>query len=186
MLVQLLLVLLLLFIVIGLLLPQSYNVTKSININANTHIVKPLITDFSQWHKWSPWKKLDPSVELSLGEPSTGVGAHQSWQSKWGAGEMTTTALSANKMVLNILFAQEHIIAAKVIFTQNAKTVTVTFQITGQATLPLVSGYVAVLSEHILSNAVSLGLNNLKTVAQLSDAQTIMESHGSQNRTSKN
>ena len=112
MLVQLLLVLLLLFIVIGLLLPQSYNVTKSININANTHIVKPLITDFSQWHKWSPWKKLDPSVEFSLGEPSTGVGAHQSWQSKWGAGEMTTTALSANKMVLNILFAQEHIIAA--------------------------------------------------------------------------
>ena len=99
---------------------------------------------------------------------------------------MTTTALSANKMVLNILFAQEHIIAAKVIFTQNAKTVTVTFQITGQATLPLVSGYVAVLSEHILSNAVSLGLNNLKTVAQLSDAQTIMENHGSQNRTSKN
>jgi hypothetical protein len=51
--------------------------------------------------------------------------------------------------------------------------------------MPLISGYVAIFAENILGNIVTLGLNNLKTVAQLSDAQAIMESHDSQNRTSQ-
>jgi hypothetical protein len=167
-------------IVVGLLLSPNYSAQKSIKINANPHIIKSLVTDFSQWHKWSPWKKIDPSITFYLGKPSAGIGAHQSWQSKWGTGEMTITALSEKSMEFTILLAQEHIITGNILFIQNAKNVTVSLQINGQATTPLISGYVAILSERLLNNTLALGLNNLKTVAQLSDAQAVMASHSQQ------
>jgi hypothetical protein len=170
-------VLVLLVVVIGLLLPQSYSVSKSINITARAASVKPLISDFSQWYKWSPWKKIDPTIEFQLGEPSAGVGAHQSWQSKWGTGEMTLSTLTDSTIVINILFADEHIITGDILFVEHANSVTVTFNVQGQATLPLLSGYIALLSEWLLKNALAQGLNNLKTVAQLNDAQTIMDNH---------
>jgi len=170
------------FVVIGLLLPQHYHVQKSIKINARPAVIKSLVADFSHWYKWSPWQQIDPNVEFNIGEPSTGTGAYQSWRGKWGQGEMTISSLTANEIVFNVLFNQEHIITSKMQFNQQTKIVT--WHIEGQATAPLISGYVAIFAENILGNIVTLGLNNLKTVAQLSDPQTIMESHDSQNRTS--
>lgn len=161
----------------GLLLSPNYNAQKSIKINAHPDVIKSLVTDFSQWHKWSPWKKIDPSITFYLGKPNAGIGAHQSWQSKWGNGEMTITALSEKSMEFTVLLAQEHIVTGNIIFIENATNVTVTFQVNGQATTPLISGYIAILSEHLLNNSIALGLNNLKTVAQLSDAQAVITSH---------
>nr|WP_301003346.1 SRPBCC family protein [Pseudoalteromonas sp.] len=172
------------FIVVGLLLPQSYHVQKSIKINARPPVIKSLVEDFTQWYKWSPWQQIDPNIKFNIGEPSSGVGAYQSWQGKWGYGEMTISSLSANEVAFNVLFNQEYIITSTLLFSPNTKTVT--WHIEGQATVPLISGYVAILAESILGNITTLGLNNLKTVAQLSDAQTIMESHDNQNRTSQN
>ena len=147
------LLLLLVLVLVGLILPQSYSVNKTIEINANIDAVKPLITDFNQWQKWSPWEKVDPSIRFTLGEPSSGLGAHQSWKGKWGYGEMIITSVNQNK---------------------------------GQTTAPLISGYTAILSEYVLRNTVSMGLNNLKTVAQLSHSQRTMHSHASQDSTSEN
>ncbi|WP_394184586.1 SRPBCC family protein [Pseudoalteromonas tetraodonis] len=176
-------ILLLVFVVVGLLLPQNYHVQKSIKINARAPVIKSLVEDFTQWYKWSPWQQIDPNIKFNIGEPSSGAGAYQSWEGKWGKGEMTISALSDNEVVFSVLFNQEHIITSKLLFSPHTKTVT--WQIEGQATMPLISGYVAIFAENILGNIVTLGLNNLKTVAQLSDAQAIMESHDSQNRTSQ-
>ena len=176
-------ILLLVFVVVGLLLPQNYHVQKSIKINARAPAIKSLVEDFTQWYKWSPWQQIDPNIKFNIGEPSSGAGAYQSWEGKWSKGEMTISALSDNEVVFSVLFNQEHIITSKLLFSPHTKTVT--WQIEGQATMPLISGYVAIFAENILGNIVTLGLNNLKTVAQLSDAQAIMESHDSQNRTSQ-
>lgn len=180
------LLLLLVLVLIGLILPQSYNVNKTIEINANIDVVKPLVTDFSQWKKWSPWEKVDSSIRFTLGEPSSGLGAHQSWKSKWGYGEMIITSVSQNKVSFNILLNAEHIIRGTFRFSEQNGIVTLICNIKGQTTAPLISGYTAILSEYVLRNTVSLGLNNLQTVAQLSDPQRVIQSHDSQNSTSEN
>ena len=180
------LLLLLVLVLIGLILPQSYSVNKTIEINANIEVVKPLVTDFSQWQKWSPWEKVDPSIRFTLGEPSSGLGAHQSWKGKWGYGEMIITSISQNKVSFNILLNAEHIIRGTFNLSEQNGIVTLICNIKGQTTAPLISGYTAILSEYVLSNTVSLGLNNLQTVAQLSDPQRIMHSHDSQNSTGEN
>jgi|TARA_R110000744_G_scaffold32095_3_gene75157 hypothetical protein len=185
-LIKCVLLLLLVLALVGLILPQSYSVNKTIEINANLKVIKPLITDFSQWQKWSPWEKVDPSIRFTLGEPSSGLGAHQSWKGKWGYGEMIITSVSQNKVSFNILLNAEHIIRGTFNLSEQNGIVTLICNIKGQTTAPLISGYTAILSEYVLSNTVSLGLNNLQTVAQLSDPQRIMHSHDSQNSTGEN
>jgi hypothetical protein len=185
-LIKCVLLLLLVLALVGLILPQSYSVNKTIEINANLKVIKPLITDFSQWQKWSPWEKVDPSIHFTLGEPSSGLGAHQSWEGKWGYGEMIITSVSQNKVNFNILLNAEHIIRGTFNLSEQNGIVTLICNIKGQTTAPLISGYTAILSEYVLSNTVSLGLNNLQTVAQLSDPQRIMHSHDSQNSTGEN
>lgn len=180
------LLLLLVLVLVGLILPQSYSVNKTIEINANIDAVKPLITDFNQWQKWSPWEKVDPSIRFTLGEPSSGLGAHQSWKGKWGYGEMIITSVSQNKVSFNILLNAEHIIRGTFNFSEQNGIVTLICKINGQTTAPLISGYTAILSEYVLRNTVSMGLNNLKTVAQLSHSQRTMHSHDSQDSTSEN
>ena len=173
-------------ILIGLTLPQNYSITKSIRVNASISTVKSLVSDFGLWHTWSPWSKVDPSITFSLGEPSTGIGAHQSWQSDWGYGEMTITSLSQNKMVFNALFKNEHIIEGEITFTQVEGMVNVTCNINGQTNTPLISGYLSIFNEYILNNTISLGLNNLQTVAQLRDQKTQLDQNDSQISTSEN
>lgn len=171
---------------IGLTLPQSYSVSKTIEINASTDTIKRLVVDFNEWHKWSPWQQVDPSIQFTVSEPSAGIGAHQSWLGKWGFGEMTITELTNNKMVFNILLNEEDSVRGTFIFSEHPKSVSVACHIEGQANTLLISGYMAIFSEYILNNTVTLGLNNLKTVAQLSDTKKVMENHDSQNSTSQN
>ncbi|KYL34062.1 hypothetical protein A2I98_01040 [Pseudoalteromonas agarivorans] len=181
-----LLLLVLVAILIGLTLPQNYSVNKNIQINANVATVKSLVSDFSLWHTWSPWGKVDPSITFTLGEPNRGIGAHQSWQSDWGYGEMTITSLSQNKMTFNALLKNEHIIEGEITFTEVEGVVNVTCNINGQTNTPLISGYLSIFSEYVLSNTVSLGLNNLQTVAQLRDQKTQLDNDDSKISPSEN
>ena len=178
------LVLLLIIVVVGLLLPQDYRVSKHVEINANTSTIKTLVADFNQWHTWSPWQQVDPTIEFIVNEPGAGVGAHQSWIGKWGYGEMTITSLSDDEMSFNILLNNEHIIEGTLTFSPQANANIVTCYIEGQSTTLLISGYMALVYEYILNNTLELGLNNLKTVAQLSDIQSVANSHDSKNSTS--
>ncbi|XQF93100.1 SRPBCC family protein [Pseudoalteromonas espejiana] len=179
-------ILLLVLMLIGLTLPQNYSVNKSVLIDAKVATVKSLVADFSLWHLWSPWQKVDPTITFSIGEPSRGIGAHQSWQNDWGHGEMTITSLTNNQMTFNALLKNEHIIEGTITFTKENGFVKVACNIKGQTTTPLVSGYLSLFSEYVLSNTVALGLNNLQTVAQLRDEKTQLESYDSEISPSKN
>ena len=148
-------------------MPQQYQVQKSVTIHAPQTDIAPLISDFTKWPNWSPWQKVDPSIVFTLGQPSSGVGAHQFWQSNWGFGEMTITHISGSKINFNILFNEEHIVAGEVSFSPQANGNLVTCTLFGEVTTPIIGGYLALFSQYILKNTLRLGLNNLKTTAQL-------------------
>ena len=38
-----------------------------------------LVGDLTQWPEWTPWQEMDPKMQTTFGEQTTGVGAHQSW-----------------------------------------------------------------------------------------------------------
>ena len=140
---------------------------QELDIRANKELIMPYITDLSNWQTWSPWEKLDPSIQFELAKPSSGVGAHQFWQSKWGTGEMTITSITGSSINFNILFNNEHIVSGAFTFTQEQAHTIVSCKLIGEITTPIVGGYLALFSQYILNNTVALGLNNLSTTVQL-------------------
>ena len=64
-------VLVVVFILIGFVLPKNYNVERSVVIRA--------------WDRWTPWQEADPTIVTTFGETTAGVGA---------SGELTFTQCS--------------------------------------------------------------------------------------------
>lgn len=59
--------------------PDTFHVERSRSIAAPQGKVFAQINDFHQWQQWSPWARLDPTMQVTYSGPDTGVGATQSW-----------------------------------------------------------------------------------------------------------
>ncbi|MDQ6688689.1 MAG: SRPBCC family protein [Actinomycetota bacterium] len=72
-------------------MPQSsFSVERSLTIPAPESRIFPLLADFHEWQKWSPWEGLDPQLHREYDGPRSGVGARYSWSGnrKAGSGSM--------------------------------------------------------------------------------------------------
>lgn len=67
--------------------PDTFQVQRSIAINAPPERVYPLIADFRAWGAWSPWEKKDPALKRSFSGAEAGVGARYAWVGDKNVGE---------------------------------------------------------------------------------------------------
>lgn len=65
----------------------TYTVERSRTIDTPIERVYPLIADFRQWPRWSPWEDLDPDVHRSYSGADMGKGATYGWSGNRKAGE---------------------------------------------------------------------------------------------------
>jgi hypothetical protein len=89
--------------------PDSFAVTRSVTISAAPEKIVPLVADFHNWSRWSPWEKLDPDMQRTFGGAQSGKGAVYNWQGNGdvGSGRMEITDLAAlNKVVIKLDFMQ--------------------------------------------------------------------------------
>lgn len=79
----------------------TYTVTRSKTIPAPPERVYPLIADFHQWTRWSPWEDVDPGMERAYSGNGEGVGAIYAWSGnrKAGAGRMEIDKAVENRLV---------------------------------------------------------------------------------------
>lgn len=78
---RVLLTLLILLAVIGLLLPSSARVERSILINAPAAEIFPHLNGMRAFHAWSPWSDIDPETVYQFQGPEQGVGSRMTWES---------------------------------------------------------------------------------------------------------
>lgn len=73
--------------------PNDFVVSRSASIRAPAEAIFPLINDFKQWPRWSPFEKLDPNMQRTLSGADSGNGAVYAWEgnSKAGKGRMEIT-----------------------------------------------------------------------------------------------
>ncbi len=75
-----LLALIALALLVGLFLPRTYHVERSVDVRAGTEVIYPDLVALRRWPEWTVWnKEKDPGVEWTYGSPDTGVGAEYSW-----------------------------------------------------------------------------------------------------------
>ena len=78
-------VLVVVFILIGFVLPKNYNVERSVVIRAEPAAIHTLVGELRAWDRWTPWQEADPTIVTTFGETTAGVGA---------SGELTFTQCS--------------------------------------------------------------------------------------------
>lgn len=64
-------------------------VTRNALIPAAASVIFPLVNNFHEWPKWSPFEKIDPNLNRSYSGNESGVGAKYAWSGKARAGSGT-------------------------------------------------------------------------------------------------
>ena len=74
------------FVLVGILLPGTVEVTRTVEIEAPDRAVFPFLDDLEAWAEWTPWGE----VESRLEGPGTGAGARRVWDDPaLGSGSLT-------------------------------------------------------------------------------------------------
>lgn len=112
-----------LLLVLAALRPDSFRIERSALVPASPARVAALINDFHQWVQWSPWEKIDPSMQRSYSGTGSGVGAVYNWtgNGKAGAGRMEITDSSESRIVIRIDFFKPFAASNTVEFTLQAQ-----------------------------------------------------------------
>lgn len=70
------------FLLVGLFLPTTAHVERSIIARASPAAVYEVVSDLRRFNEWSPWFDLDPQAVYTYSGPERGVGAKLAWTSE--------------------------------------------------------------------------------------------------------
>jgi effector-binding domain-containing protein len=92
----------------GLFAKKDYHIERSWEIIAPKAVIYDQLANFKNFHKWSPWSDLDPAMSHTINNLDGKVGASYAWKGdkKVGTGSITTTAMTENRIDMNIKFTE--------------------------------------------------------------------------------
>ncbi|MDZ4668189.1 MAG: SRPBCC family protein [bacterium] len=92
----------LILLIVSIFLPSEKTIERSIHINAKPARIFPLINEFKQWNKWSPWHQKDTNTQYTYNNVESGKGAtltYKSAHSEVGHGVLTIHNSSLDSLV---------------------------------------------------------------------------------------
>ena len=157
--------------VVGLILPKDYDFNRSVVIDAPPEAIHAILDDLRRWPEWEPWKDADPTIEVTFGEKTTGVGAHQSWTSKDGKGELTITKSDPQSGIefdMAFIMGEDKRIPSvgKLLFTKEGNQTRVTWSLKGNMDIPVVGGFLAATMDKAAGAEFEKGLAKLKRAVE--------------------
>jgi effector-binding domain-containing protein len=155
-------------------LMPKLHIKRSIVINSAAAEVYPLLADFHNWPKWSPWLIMDPEATVTV-QPD---GKSYSWTGKYvGSGEMKIEEETENQSVYcDLLFLTPYKSKAKTYFelkpVSDQKTEVTWFMDT---TLPFFLFFMKSKMETMISMDYVRGLTLLKDLVEKGSTQCKLE-----------
>ena len=158
-------------VAIAFVLPNQFNVARSVTINAPAEKIYPLIATPGQWKNWSVWNRRDPNMKIDYAGPQSGLGAKWSWESKSeGSGEMEFTAAEPNKLLgYRFLFKDFNTTSNGTLKLEPEGVGTkVTWSFAGEAGRNPMMRYMGLMMDGMIGKDFEAGLANLKALAERS------------------
>jgi len=155
---------------VGLVMPTSYAIEKSVVIHAKPEAIHPHLEDLKKWEAWAPWYQMDDSIQTTYGPKTIGVGASQTWKSTDGDGELQLTRCDlASGIAYDMAFIMDDGKRAPSTCAMDYRTsgdsTTVTWTMTGDCgdfMPPVLSGLMRPLVSKEIGAMFEKGLDNLK------------------------
>ncbi|MCA1798306.1 MAG: SRPBCC family protein [Xanthomonadaceae bacterium] len=163
--------LIILFVIVGLLLPRTVTVARVTTIEATASDVYVLVNSFERFSQWSPWQHLDPEQRIRLSGPTEGVGAEMTWAStdpSVGTGRQQIIANDPDRRVL-VEFTFEEFPPARAEFTlvpDGAGRTVVTWTLVTDFGYHPVHRWVGLFFDSMVGPDYERGLVNLKALAE--------------------
>lgn len=88
--------------------PDTMKVERSISISQAPEKIVPLVDNFHNWLKWSPWENIDPQMKRSFSGSESGKGAIYNWDGNddAGAGRMEILDSSPSAVAIRLDFSR--------------------------------------------------------------------------------
>jgi uncharacterized protein YndB with AHSA1/START domain len=153
----------------GFLLPSTFLVQRSIDIDAPAKKIYDLVVEPKRWGEWSVWTRRDPAMKITYSGPPFGRGAKWSWQSKSeGNGSMEITRVEPDRAVEYALtFADFNMRSTGALRLEPAGSGTrVTWSNSGDVGGNPLKHYVAATMDRMVGPDFEGGLANLKALAE--------------------
>ena len=118
-----LLALLLLVLLTAATRPDHFRVERVLLMSAPAATVHAAINDFRAWAAWSPWEKIDPTMQRTYSGEVSGKGAVYAWSGngKAGAGRMEILESVPERITIRIDFFKPFAASNTVEFTLAAE-----------------------------------------------------------------
>ena len=163
---------LLALILFSFLLPTEVKVSRSVTIDAPIDRVFEQVNDLRNWEKWSPWKRMDPMMEMTFSNPPVGQGAFYKWVSQdkhIGSGTMTLAQVRTNEEIVTALHSEDWGDAnATFQFGHKGKQVELTWTMANNIGVMPWSKYFGVMMKSELTKQFDQGLKGIKFYAEKS------------------
>jgi hypothetical protein len=90
-----------LLLLVGLFLPRSYRLQRTVEIRAKPEVVYTQIATLREWPEWTVWnRERDPGVRFEFEGPDVGEGAAYRWTgATLGVGQLKLTRAETNRVV---------------------------------------------------------------------------------------
>ncbi|MHC4547762.1 MAG: SRPBCC family protein [Planctomycetota bacterium] len=165
-----LVVIILILVGVGFALPTDYEVSRYVVIDAKPSRIHDHVGDLKRWDDWMPWKEQDPSMEITYGKRTTGVGANQTWTGKDGQGEIVLTSSDKDRGIEYDMSFDQGKIKSKgsVLYEVVGKSTRVTWTMSGEWPTPVLGGYMALLMKPLIGSSFEKGLAKLKQTVEAS------------------
>src|SRR6201996_4296598 len=153
--------------------PATFSVRRSAVMRAPAETIFPLIDDFHQWTKWSPWEKRDPAMKRDYSGAESGKGAIYAWDGNKnvGSGRMEILdASSPSKITIKLDFLKPFEAHNTAEFTfvpdRDAGATNVIWVMRGPSSFMSKVMQVFMDFDKMIGRDFETGLANLKTLAE--------------------
>ena len=156
-----------LFVVIGLLLPSDFSVSRSIRVGVGVEHAFKQVNVIKNWEKWSPWQKMDSTVVLIYEGPKQGKGAKYHWEGELtGAGTLTLVKSEMNsKVETEIEFKDMGMGYGFWTFSQEGDETVVEWRFDSDMGSNIIWKWMALFTEETFGDQLMDGLEDLKASA---------------------
>lgn len=154
---------------VGVLLPSTFAIQRSIIIDAPASSIYDRVVDLRQWPLWGVWFKRDPHMQVTYSGPDRAVGMRSEWQSETqGNGVMVITELEHDKRVEYLLTFPDMAMQSTgtLILEPVSQGIKVTWQDAGDVGDSVVYRYFGLFMDYLLGPDFEDGLANLKTLSE--------------------